>query len=218
MGKIGLRPNKKTRLKMSKSHTGTKKPWAGKCKRTKKTRLKMSKSHLGIKHTEKAKEKIRQAKLGIKFSKEVRIRMSEGQKGTKKPWAGKYVRTKETKLRMRKAHLREKCNFWKGGISKNKERASWVRNRRNRVVKRLKVKGLSHTFEEWQELKKQYNYTCPCCKEKEPFENQRRKFLTEDHIIPLSKKGTDEIRNIQPLCSKCNSIKNTKTIKYAVFK
>lgn len=64
----------------------------------------------------------------------------------------------------------------------------------------------SHTPKEWGELKEKYNNLCLCCGEK--------KKLTVDHVIPLSKGGTNDIDNIQPLCASCNSRKNTKEIDY----
>ena len=76
-------------------------------------------------------------------------------------------------------------------------------------MKRLRQEGAYHTFGEWELLKKQYNYTCPSCKQTEP-----KIMLTEDHIIPLSKGGSDVIENIQPLCRSCNSKKSAKTIKF----
>jgi 5-methylcytosine-specific restriction endonuclease McrA len=60
----------------------------------------------------------------------------------------------------------------------------------------------SHTLTEWESLKKQFNYRCAICGEIKP--------LTIDHIIPLSKGGSDYISNIQPLCRNCNSKKNNK--------
>lgn len=90
---------------------------------------------------------------------------------------------------------------WKGGyenkLRKNMERYLFKKN----------IKG-SHSLGEWQTLKAQYNWTCPCCCKKEPVI-----ILTEDHIIPISKGGSDNIENIQPLCKSCNSRKNNKIIK-----
>lgn len=62
----------------------------------------------------------------------------------------------------------------------------------------------SHSLNEWNELKEKYNYKCAICGEKKP--------LTKDHIIPLSKGGTNYITNIQPLCRNCNSKKNNKIL------
>jgi hypothetical protein len=92
---------------------------------------------------------------------------------------------------------------WKGGISKDKKH--YKRQRRNREYN---AEG-SHTKGEWELLKKQYGYRCPCCGRYEP-----ETTLTEDHIIPLAKGGSDYIENIQPLCKSCNCKKYLKIIKY----
>ena len=72
----------------------------------------------------------------------------------------------------------------------------------------MEAKG-SHTQGEWELLKKQYAYTCPACGKSEP-----EITLTEDHVIPLSKGGSDYIENIQPLCKSCNSKKHTDITDY----
>jgi len=74
---------------------------------------------------------------------------------------------------------------------------------------KLKEAGGSHSFKEWETLKAQYNWTCPCCKKQEPEIK-----LTKDHIISVNKGGSDNIENIQPLCVSCNSKKSIKTIRY----
>jgi 5-methylcytosine-specific restriction endonuclease McrA len=72
--------------------------------------------------------------------------------------------------------------------------------------------GGDHTLEEWNNLKKKYNYTCLCCGKKEPEIK-----LTIDHVVPLSKGGRNEIGNIQPLCKSCNSSKRTRSTDYRVL-
>jgi 5-methylcytosine-specific restriction endonuclease McrA len=63
--------------------------------------------------------------------------------------------------------------------------------------------------EEWESLKKQYNYTCLRCGREEPDIK-----LTLDHVLPLSQGGDNVIENAQPLCPRCNSTKGTKHIDY----
>lgn len=43
--------------------------------------------------------------------------------------------------------------------------------------------------------------------------NAGRKRLTEDHVLALTKSGIDEVGNIIPACSKCNSSKSTAFVE-----
>jgi hypothetical protein len=151
--------------------------------RTKESNLKMSKSCMGLKKSKEWIDKLRLRNKTLPVSKETRIKMGL-------------------------AHKAEKCHFWKGGILFNKD--YYRKKCLERVARKHNAEG-SHSLGDWNTLKAQYNWTCPCCYEQEPSIK-----LTEDHIIPLSKGGSDNIENIQPLCQVCNSKKNTKTIKYQI--
>lgn len=87
------------------------------------------------------------------------------------------------------------------------------RAERRQISRRYKVKRkaweLTGTFtqEQWVLLLEQYGNKCLSCERDDVV-------LTQDHIIPLSQGGINEITNIQPLCGPCNSSKGTKTIDY----
>jgi 5-methylcytosine-specific restriction endonuclease McrA len=68
------------------------------------------------------------------------------------------------------------------------------------------VSGDHYTASQFQDLRIQTGNICLCCGEK--------KKLTADHVIPLSRGGSDAIDNIQPLCLSCNDRKALQTVDY----
>lgn len=77
-------------------------------------------------------------------------------------------------------------------------------NHRRRAQKR-NSEG-SYTQIQWKALCELHDNRCLCCGEQKP--------LTVDHVIPLSKGGTNNIDNIQPLCKSCNSKKWQQSTDY----
>lgn len=76
--------------------------------------------------------------------------------------------------------------------------------RRKCLKRRLHLRddGGSHTTNEWVQVKRRHAYLCAICGISEI-----NTVLTKDHIIPLSKGGSNRIENIQPLCRPCNTRK-----------
>jgi 5-methylcytosine-specific restriction endonuclease McrA len=75
-----------------------------------------------------------------------------------------------------------------------------------RYVQRKRQNGGHFTKQEFVELCAFYGNKCLRCGSPGP--------LVSDHIIPVSKGGSSNIDNIQPLCVSCNSKKRDKIIDY----
>jgi hypothetical protein len=65
------------------------------------------------------------------------------------------------------------------------------------------------TGAQWTMLKEFYGNMCLCCGIHDSVSR-----LTMDHVIPLSKGGSNYVTNIQPLCKSCNCKKRDKHIDY----
>lgn len=89
--------------------------------------------------------------------------------------------------------FRERWRFYKR--QKNHQRRAQVT-----------ANGAMYTQAEWDRLCAFYNHRCLCCGKRRP--------LTVDHVVPVTKGGSNLIQNLQPLCRPCNSRKSDQTIDY----
>lgn len=94
----------------------------------------------------------------------------------------------------------ERRKAWR---KENKAKVNRFTQRRRALIR---ANGGSYTYAEWDQLCAQYDHRCLCCGEQKP--------LTPDHIVPVTKGGTSDIDNIQPLCMDCNRSKRAKIIDY----
>lgn len=152
--------------------------------------------------SERMRQKIRHALLGKKHSKETRKKMS---KTHKRIGTGRWLKGR---------HNSPATEFKKGQkplsyIDGRSLLPNWNAIKCGRRSSLKKINGGSHTWQQWEDLKKSLGYMCVCCKRIEP-EIQ----LSKDHIRPITKDGSNDISNIQPLCRSCNSRKHTKYIDY----
>lgn len=173
---------------------------------------------------------------GWKVSEETKRKISLAKKGKPSSWKGKSP-SAESREKMRLAKLGKPSA--KKGVPITEEQKRKIsmtlmgrvqsdeikeKNRQGQIRRHLRTNpnyllegrnariarnGGFHSQGEWETLKAQYNWTCPCCKKAEPEIK-----LTKDHIISLLRGGSNNIENIQPLCSSCNSKKYTQTIRY----
>lgn len=99
---------------------------------------------------------------------------------------------------------KERAGNWK---SKNIEKVREIQfaGKMRRRARKNEVGG-NFTKDEFRALCERYGNICLCCKQHNP--------LCADHVIPLSKGGSNSIENIQPLCHTCNSKKHKKTVDY----
>lgn len=74
---------------------------------------------------------------------------------------------------------------------------------------RLTVREQKAVFAKMKEL---FNNTCVRCEGKSGLVN-----LERDHIKPRYQGGDDSVKNMQPLCAKCNSSKGAESIDWRVI-
>ena len=99
--------------------------------------------------------------------------------------------------------IKEKTKKWE---TENPDKVKTLK-----LARRAREKAAEGTFtaQQWESLKEFYDFTCLCCRRREPEIE-----LTHDHVKPLTMGGTHTADNSQPLCRSCNSQKHNKWIDY----
>lgn len=139
----------------------------------------------------------------------------------RKEWQKNYIQThRQKRAEYMKEWRKNNPEYWKLWFRKNRKKTriyekvyrlkhpGYIKRKNiKRYTRRQKAEG-SFTLEEWENKKKEYNYCCAKCGvSEEELLNKTNEGLTIDHIIPLSKGGTNYISNIRPLCRSCNARK-----------
>lgn len=79
------------------------------------------------------------------------------------------------------------------------------RHTRKNSLAAARQKG-THTRDEWESLKEFFGNTCLKCGSAQD--------IQKDHVIPISRGGSDSIENLQPLCGFCNASKRDAIADY----
>lgn len=105
------------------------------------------------------------------------------------------VKMREAGRRYRERHLE---------IVRQRDREYKRRNPETRIRRRARLLGAEGSFSnsEWLGVCERQAHKCAGCGECKP--------LARDHVIPLSRGGTNYISNIQGLCKSCNSRKGAR--------
>jgi len=170
-------------------------------------KLKMRLSHIGKPSGNKGKKASEETRLKMRLSHLGQINTPEQRKKQSVLMKLEYKKGRRNYFA---EQMGSKHHAWKGGVSK--QRGYHTPYKIAHKARKLMAEG-NFTPQEWQAIKEKYNLMCLCCKQKEPFIK-----LTVDHIVPLSRGGSNWISNIQPLCFSCNGRKFTKIINFTILR
>jgi hypothetical protein len=100
-----------------------------------------------------------------------------------------------------KTHIKEYNSKWSA------EHPDSMMERCHKRRARINNSAEHFTQEQFRDLVKSYKGRCLRC-------GATDKQIVPDHVVPLSRGGSDSIDNIQPLCRGCNSWKHSKTVDF----
>lgn len=139
-------------------------------------------------------------KLNSKFAARLAERNPSRYKGVIDRWIGPLLKKRRQQAKWKRQTRTATQRWFDAHPGK---RAQYSRQHRAR----LRGASGSHDVEQFWRLCEALGDKCLCC-------GRSDVELTEDHVVPLSKGGSDDISNIQPLCAFCNNSKGAKTVDH----
>jgi HNH endonuclease len=170
----------------------------------------------------------------LEYAKNHRKENNERERIRRETHPIKYYRAKKEEYRRNRAKRQETNRIYSLEHRLEKAQASreWRKNH-PRKAKALRLHGKhlrrarernadgSFTLLEFRKLCKKYKYKCLCCGKTEQQLFRLHRILAPDHVCPISRGGSNDISNIQPLCHSmfggrggCNNSKHAKEIDY----
>lgn len=143
------------------------------------------------------------------YGKRWREQNEEYDKERKRQWYLQEGRAETEQDRVRRWRENNRAYYLRYNTEYRKKKPSIISAIQNRRRAKELQAGGDYTSDEWESLKKRYEYTCLCCRRSEPEVR-----LEPDHVVPISRGGANSIDNIQPLCGQCNKRKNNKHVDY----
>lgn len=149
---------------------------------------------------------------------------------TRKRWTKKYPE----KIRLERASYfqrlkqnpvryqirKKRAAKWEREWKKRHPRLARAKRKRYRISRKLKLAFYQrqrdarrrnapgrHSFVAWMQKVERFHWKCAYCGKK-----LTKKTLTKDHVIPISKGGSDWLRNVVPCCRPCNERKQAKVL------
>ena len=138
----------------------------------------------------------------------------ERAKGRNKRWFAEHPKYKRDRYKANPEPILKHDKRWREN-NPDKHKAKLVRwrkenpskNHEYQIKRRQYETNGKFTARDWRALLDRYGHQCLAC-------HAIDKKLVADHVIPLSRGGTNTIDNIQPLCELCNMKKHTMRTDY----
>ena len=167
------------------------------------------------------------AEYGKKYREEHKEEFRVYKRKFKKTKKGKLAEKRYVNSHKEQINKRNRELYKENPISDKKRKASIHKYRQtdkykiihkqsdsNRYALRKGANGKFTLKEFYSLLKSKFDNKCNICS----CEFNKDNIATIDHIIPLTKNGSNNIENIQPLCKSCNSRKFNKLLDISVYR